>query len=683
MPFQFETQSIYAQTVAFWFKRLNVLDVRHPFASVVVRLEMPPKQRDASRSPRRRGRPELTWDNQLVLLLVSQSAWGLLSAVSVQQEAHAAYEDQVKLLRRLGVSIEFSDSILKTLAELGSKGKYEGNIKRDLMAAIGYPQMPEAIEFAVPMRITKPKDGGSAVVQEKPFPVLAPHEVFAYLFENDKKRFYKLFMNADGENDNLKGFWDEVVKRKDPRVIDHDMQTRHASWRSKAVPIMVHGDGVPCVRVGKAGTKSFDTYSWQAVLARGSTLMVKILLFGLFEDSKVKLEGSDGTMFRIWDMLMWSFWFAYLGIWPTVDWRTKEAYPAGSPEAFRAGKQLANGLFLVVWSLKGDLEHLSNKWGLEYYGAHQMCPLCPATYAVGTGMSYNNFKSNAAWMKRMYTPTGWRSIHPNPFYLLQLPFLSCWHVEPYELHVLYLGTAQYFLGSVLALMVYTIMPETPKANLHKVWTIIAEYYKENGTSCQFSHLQLSLFSEPKAPSRSYPRLSGRGAEVKDICGGVAKAWATTKDDAVGKIEDRIWILVSAALKHQLAFQKILSDYADDNFLPPMVAKSLMSETLAHLQAYSALVNWADAEKLCLFSMVPKHHWLVHLAQRAFYLNPRRGNTLVDEDFVGRWKKVVAASAHGTEAHAVPLKTMEKYRWGMHFLQTVGGHHDVSDDEADA
>ena len=92
----------------------------------------------------------------------------------MQKEAHAAYEDQVKLLRRLGVSIEFSDSILKTLAELGSKGKYEGNIKRDLMAAIGYPKMPEAIEFAVPMRITKPKDGGSPVVQEKPFPRPCP-----------------------------------------------------------------------------------------------------------------------------------------------------------------------------------------------------------------------------------------------------------------------------------------------------------------------------------------------------------------------------------------------------------------------------------------------------------------------------------------------------------------------------
>ena len=135
--------------------------------------------------------------------------------------------------------------------------------------------MCEATVFAVPMQVSKPKHGDKPI-QEKPFPVLAPHEVFAYLFEHDKKRFYNLFMNADEEGGRLKRFWDAGVKRKDPRIVGHDMETRHAGWRTKAVPIMVHGDGVPCVRVGKSGSKSFDTYSWQSVLARGSTLMIKV-----------------------------------------------------------------------------------------------------------------------------------------------------------------------------------------------------------------------------------------------------------------------------------------------------------------------------------------------------------------------------------------------------------------------
>ena len=50
-----------------------------------------------------------------------------------------------------------------------------------------------------------------------------------------------------------------------------------------------------------------------------------------------------------------------------------------------------------------------------------------------------------------------------------------------------------------------------------------------------------------------------------------------------------------------------------------------------------------------------------------YLNPRRSNCMIDEDYVGVVKNCVAASASGTSMEDVPKKVMERIVWGMHFL----------------
>ena len=68
---------------------------------------------------------------------------------------------------------------------------------------------------------------------------------------------------------------------------------------------------------------------------------------------------------------------------------------------------------------------------------------------------------------------------------------------------------KYLLGSVLALMVYTMLPETPKAKLDKVWSTITEYYRDSCTSCQCSHPQLSVFSAPQGATSLLPEVGGQ------------------------------------------------------------------------------------------------------------------------------------------------------------------------------
>eukprot|EP00972_Heterocapsa_arctica_P083287 12272700-Heterocapsa_arctica.AAC.1 len=75
---------------------------------------------------------------------------------------------------------------------------------------------------------------------------------------------------------------------------------RRADWATLAVPMALHGDAVPVLAVGKAGTKSLDVFSWQSILAQGTTLQVKSYVFSMFEQNKAKTEthGRD-TMAEI------------------------------------------------------------------------------------------------------------------------------------------------------------------------------------------------------------------------------------------------------------------------------------------------------------------------------------------------------------------------------------------------
>jgi hypothetical protein len=106
-------------------------------------------------------------------------------------------------------------------------------------------------------------------------------------------------------------------------------------------------------------------------------------------------------------------------------------------------------------------------------------------------------------------------------------------------------------------------------------------------------------------------------------------------------------------------------------LPEAVADEIQELVDLILSKTTILANKADERGDLTWAVVPKHHWFWHWGQRSRLLNPRRGNTMIDEHFVGVCKQVVASSTHGTEPHAVPTKFLEKYRWGLHILNKYG------------
>ena len=123
--------------------------------------------------------------------------------------------------------------------------------------------------------------------------------------------------------------------------------------------------------------------------------------------------------------------------------------------------------------------------------------------------------------------------------------------------------------------------------------------------------------------------------------------------------------VATLLAKQMEAQSILSDHKREAFLPVEVAKQCKATVNDILRIYTMQANKADEDALCLWNMTPKWHWLYHLGEKSVYLNPRISCCMVDEDFVGQLKVIVAASAQGTAMHRVPEKVAETLRWALH------------------
>ena len=106
---------------------------------------------------------------------------------------------------------------------------------------------------------------------------------------------------VQGRASRLKEFWDTVEANADPRLTNHPM-TRQDVWKERAIPLSIHGDAVPVIRVGRKGAASMECLWFQSLLAEGSTLEVKMLMRAMFECNKAC--GEDGTMATMWGCLV-------------------------------------------------------------------------------------------------------------------------------------------------------------------------------------------------------------------------------------------------------------------------------------------------------------------------------------------------------------------------------------------
>ena len=104
-----------------------------------------------------------------------------------------------------------------------------------------------------------------------------------------------------------------------------------------------------------------DVFSWTSLHASGNTCDVTFYIWGVFT---VMLADSlaGRTMAMFWRIISWSFYWLWMGRWPTRDWNDSPYLP-GTKEHHLAHvvKRLADGYYGVLWVVTAGL-------GLYYHG---------------------------------------------------------------------------------------------------------------------------------------------------------------------------------------------------------------------------------------------------------------------------------------------------------------------------
>jgi len=486
-----------------------------------------------------------------------------------------------------------------------------------------------------------------------------PHEMLSFLHTAEPAAFTSKLIGDESPKD----FWKELEARKDPRLDGHPMKDRER-WREFSIPIAWHGDGVPCLGKGGKNTKSFEVYSWSSILSSGNSLSTKIYCWGYFGDNK----DGEVSLVPVWQKVMWSLDWAHRGVWPNCD-EHGTPYPPRSLEAKRAGTPLAGGYFLTLYTFKQDLDHLAREYGLADYRSNYPCELCGAHKLLAAwGMNFNNFNAGADWMSTIRTAAEWNASHPAPHPLFQWPWITCLNIEPDEAHALHLGVSQHTLGSVLWLLVYSCdrLDGSPQQNLDTVWAAIRDEYRRLKSPTQITGLKLSSFHDPNKPYAEFPCLHIKAAETKDLVEPLRAVWERYRSPGE---EDHGFI--SNMFEFLCAMQSILHIHRKKALLPRPAALDFRNACRSFLREYSKLANSADAERVLLFATVPKHHWVWHMGDRGMLINPRKSCCLLDEDYIGRLKEVVASCAHGTALHVIQAKVAEQYRVGFWITTKFG------------
>ena len=396
---------------------------------------------------------KLAWQNQqehkdsaLASFLLKGWAWGDISAPMVQQVAAAALADGANLAQ------------IQELAKLGACGKCLQNCNAELMKKhAGLPLTSAVSHIPISMKHRHLE----MIVEHN---IILPHALFAAIFDHHPRVFEKVVLG--GSPSNIEKFWHSMQDH--PAYAGHPLAAR-TNHKSCCVPLGVHGDGVSISGVARAWSRSVDAYSWCSLLGNGKTAATNFLIFIMYTQL---LLGSSVDNFN--QMLQWSFYWLFIGKWPTRDWKGKPYMP-GTAEFEKQNRPLAGNFYAVIWCMKADLEHMAKAYKFPWPTASAPCGLCQAN---SSSRPWTDHKTNAAWRTTTWTNSLWWAAHPHCHPWFTLPGVGVLAFVPDILHVLHLGAYAYFFGSVLKYLTHYVMAESPEANLQTLWARVNNYYVE-------------------------------------------------------------------------------------------------------------------------------------------------------------------------------------------------------------
>ena len=457
-------------------------------------------------------------NSRVAELLVLSVVLGHISPQFCQKVAAACRTDLETVLEGYDISGE-----LDKLASIGNSGNSIQSCRRDLFNSV--LQVPKLVGQVL-MLPFKCAQAASGWKQESTI-VLFPHETFACMFEHYTRAWQKLIYPG---RDKVFEFWSAMQSHP---LLDNNPVRAIANYMTHVVPFWLHGDGVATTGVGKAWAKMMDAVSFGSMLASGSTIDCCFISWAVYKVRCCKAGGVGHTMHAYWSALAWSFDALFSGKWPTHD-HLGNAYDPDSPQGKRADKPLVplpDGTFLrgMLFNVKCDLDFSGNDLELSNVGSHRGCTYCPATRDPLDTPWYDFSRDIAAWVGATFTNQSWQLARPaTGISLFRLMFVSCLSVGQDGMHIKHLGCDRYFYGSVLWLLVFEVLDDSPTDNMKFIFGRIQQFYRDNNYNHRrystYKNIHIGMFCWSSQPFARYPQLKGKAAEIHHLGPALLLIW---------------------------------------------------------------------------------------------------------------------------------------------------------------
>ena len=279
-----------------------------------------------------------------------------------------------------------------------------------------------------------------AGITKIPMGIIMPHVLFSSMYH----QFYDNWVAriCGGRLENLTEFWD--TQADNPAFAAHPMHRHPEPFRQKAIPFAMHGDGVTVTAVGKKSQKHMDCISFCSVLAdRMPTIDSNFLIAFIFH---VVNAPGGWTSDTIWQVITWSFYWLYQGLWPDRDWTGRMFTALDGLDFARKLTPLADGYYMVCWIIRSDLDYLLKAFGIG--GRGEVCHLCSADN--GAERPYTDVRHDAEWRHTIWNNETHATKFPGRHKLLKhVPGLGITACVPDELHVKHLGVDAAFVGGYI------------------------------------------------------------------------------------------------------------------------------------------------------------------------------------------------------------------------------------------
>ena len=159
----------------------------------------------------------------------------------------------------------------------------------------------------------------------------------------------------------------------------------------------------------------------------------------------------------------------------------------------------------------------------------------------------------------------------------------------------------------------------------------------------------------------FPKLSGKGAEVRDLVKPLLDLWERHMDRG-----QRVHRQIRLALVMTWGMEQLMDRHSEEVKWPEGAAQEFQDNVLSYLALVTAIATHFHQQGQVLFNVTVKSHYLLHLARFSFFLNPRLAWNYAGEDFMQKNKKIVQGSHKGTAAYQVGNKVFAKYGLGLDF-----------------